>query len=63
MTILIGGLIGSVIGVAYFLPTIIAIWKNKKLGKKKVVIVYIVNVFFGWTIVGWFLSLIIAIKE
>ena len=43
--------------VIYFVPTIIAIWCNKKhLG-----LIILLNIFLGWTIFFWFVALIISI--
>jgi len=38
----------------YFLPTIIARHKSDLMG------VFIVNLLFGWTVIGWFVALIWA---
>lgn len=39
-----------------FLPTLIA-WQ----GGKKVLTVFLINLFFGWSILGWLVALILAI--
>ena len=39
-----------------FLPTLIA-WQ----GGKKVLAVFLINLFFGWSILGWLVALILAI--
>jgi hypothetical protein len=38
----------------YFLPTIIAWHKPEVMG------IFIVNLLFGWTVIGWFIALIWA---
>jgi hypothetical protein len=42
----------------YFLPTIIAIVR----GKRDVVGILLLNMFLGWTVIGWFIALIWAAK-
>lgn len=41
----------------YFLPTVLV------LGKKQVFTVLIINVFFGWSIIGWIVALVISLKN
>ena len=43
----------------YFLPSIIAI--NKK--NKNIVTIIIINLFLGWTVIGWIFTLIWVIKK
>ena len=43
----------------YFLPTILAIEKNKD----NALFLYVCNLLFGITIIGWFAALVIAIKQ
>ncbi len=43
----------------YFLPSIIAL--NKK--DKNIVTIIIINLFFGWTVIGWIFTLIWVIKK
>ena len=43
----------------YFLPSIIAI--NKK--DKNIVTIIIINLFLGWTVIGWIFTLIWVIKK
>ena len=38
----------------YFAPTIIAVLKRKR----NWLAIFLVNLFFGWTIIGWILALI-----
>ena len=47
----------SMLFIMYWLPTIIAIVRqaHSALG------VFLVNFFFGWTVLGWFLALIWAL--
>lgn len=63
MEILIGGIIGIILGVIFFAPTLISIRKRKEFGTKKVLIVYIINFFLGWTILGWAIALSMAIEN
>lgn len=46
----------AVLLVLSFLPTLIA-WQ----GGKKVLAVFLINLFFGWSILGWLVALILAI--
>jgi hypothetical protein len=57
---LIGFLIGApiVIGM-YFLPTIIAL-RGKHHNTNAVALV---NVFFGWTVLGWIVALVWAVTK
>lgn len=43
----------------YFLPSIIAL--NKK--DKNIVTIIIINLFLGWTVIGWIFTLIWVIKN
>ena len=43
----------------YFLPSIIAL--NKK--DKNIVTIIIINLFLGWTVIGWIFTLIWVIKK
>lgn len=45
-----------IVFIPYFLPTIIAIGRRKA----NVMAIALVNVFFGWTIIGWFVALVWA---
>ena len=40
----------------YFLPWMIAVWRGARCRSW----VALVDVFFGWTVVGWFVALIMA---
>lgn len=46
-----------VVGFFYFLPTIIAEDKNNKAS------IFVVNLFFGWTLIGWVLCLAWAFQK
>ena len=51
-------LLGFVIGLAlYFLPTIIA--ASRRATRMPVIV--LVNVFLGWTLVGWVVALVLAL--
>jgi Superinfection immunity protein len=43
----------------YFLPTIIAVARNKR----DTTAIFLLNFFLGWSIVGWFVALIWAVKH
>lgn len=48
------------IGIAlYFLPTLVAFYTGR--GKLRQVV--LVNVFLGWTLVGWIVALVLATKK
>ena len=47
--------LGWFMGLAYFLPIIIMIWKGRLS-----LSVVLINICFGWTLIGWFLALFIA---
>ena len=47
-----------VCGVIYFLPTIVAANRNRA-----VMGVSLLNLFFGWTLLGWVIALIWAVTE
>lgn len=40
--------------MVYFLPSYIA----HRSGKKNNIAIFVVNLFFGWTVIGWFTVLI-----
>jgi hypothetical protein len=58
-----GAILGLVIIVAcaaiYFLPTIIAVRKKKANTSA----ITLVNLFLGWTLVGWFIALLWAVSN
>jgi hypothetical protein len=43
-------------GAIHFLPTIIAALRNAR----SVVPIFLVNLFLGWTVIGWVVALILA---
>ena len=43
----------------YFAPTIIAVLKRKR----NWLAIFLVNLFFGWTIIGWILALIWSVMH
>ena len=45
--------------VMYFLPTIIAAVRSKR----DVVSIAVLNIFLGWTLIGWIVALVWALKE
>jgi hypothetical protein len=57
MDIIIVGLIAlGVVLVLYFIPAIIA-WQRRH---RQRVAILVVNIFFGWTFVGWIIALVWA---
>ena len=55
--IVLAVIVGVVVALAlYFLPTIIAISK----GKRNKALIICLNIFLGWSFVGWIVSLILA---
>ncbi len=52
------GFIGGLIGLAiYFLPTIIAVARKKS----NLLLIVLLNIFLGWTVIGWVVALILAL--
>ena len=45
--------------VIYFVPTIIAVLKRKR----NWLAIFLVNLFFGWTVIGWILALIWSVMH
>jgi hypothetical protein len=45
----------SVIALLYFLPTVVAVRRGHD-----VTLILLLNLFFGWTVVGWFAMLLWA---
>jgi uncharacterized membrane protein len=43
----------------YFLPSIIA-YSNKKYNKGTILLI---NIFIGWSVIGWFIALFMAISR
>ena len=44
--------------VMYFLPSIIALARNKR----DITAILLLNIFLGWTMIGWLVALIWAVK-
>ncbi|HTR67940.1 MAG TPA: superinfection immunity protein [Terriglobales bacterium] len=44
--------------VLYFLPSILALARNKR----DTLAIFLLNLFLGWTIIGWVVSLVWAVK-
>jgi hypothetical protein len=45
--------------VLYFLPAIIAFGRSKR----DAVYIFVVNLFLGWTAIGWVIALVWALKQ
>ncbi len=52
----IGGIWLVVVAFLYFLPSLISDWR----GHDSKLAIFIVNLLFGWTFIGWFIALIFA---
>lgn len=52
----VGGLFLIILAFLYFLPSLIAEWR----GHDSKTVIFIVNLLFGWTLIGWILSLIFS---
>ena len=51
---------GVILGIAvYFFPTIFARFRFKK----DILAIFLLNLFFGWSIIGWIICLIWAAKH
>ncbi len=50
----IAGILGVVV---YFLPTLVAVRRHRSC-----LLVFLVNLFFGWAVIGWIIALILAIR-
>ncbi|APQ42422.1 hypothetical protein PBI_BLUE_70 [Mycobacterium phage Blue] len=48
-----------VLGTAYFVPTIVAYYRKASLRQP----VAVINVFLGWTFIGWVVALAMAVKD
>jgi len=46
--------------VIYFLPTLIAIMNSNRAHRFSAIFV---NIFLGWSVIGWIVALILAMKE
>lgn len=56
-----GALFLKIILFIYFIPSMIALLRLPVL-KFKFLIVLLINIFFGWTVYGWWLSFIKAVS-
>ena len=45
--------------IGYFLPTVVA-YSNKKNNKGSVTVI---NIFLGWTVIGWIIALAMAVSK
>ncbi|MGD6842566.1 superinfection immunity protein [Bacillus infantis] len=43
----------------YFIPSIIA----KRRNKSNRVLIYFINLFLGWSLIGWFAALVLAVRR
>ena len=60
IVLILGGIIGGALGLAfYFLPSIIGFRKNQP----NKVSILLLNLFLGWSLVGWVVSLVWATKK
>jgi hypothetical protein len=57
-----GALFLKIILFIYFIPSMIALLRLPVL-KFKFLVVLLINAFFGWTVYGWWLSLIKAVSN
>lgn len=44
------------LGSIYFMPTIVAVWQRSAAWP----LVFVINLFFGWTLIGWVAGIVIA---
>jgi hypothetical protein len=49
---------GGVAIAGYLLPTVIALLRNQRIGE-----VFLINMFFGFTFLGWFWALVLAVSS
>jgi len=54
------GVVGTFAMILYFLPSIIAFFAREK---KNRVAIFALNLFFGWTLLGWVIALVWALTE
>jgi hypothetical protein len=55
----VGVLVAVLLSIAYFLPTLIALGRGRGAGLTALVL----NVFLGWTVIGWFVALAVAFGD
>ncbi len=51
-------LFGGIGFVMYFLPSIIALARSKR----DILAIFLLNLFLGWSVIGWIVALIWAVK-
>jgi hypothetical protein len=56
--VIVGIVLLLLIFLAYFLPTIIAAYRDIRL----VAAVIVINLFLGWTFIGWVVALAMAVS-
>jgi hypothetical protein len=49
----------SIISVGYFIPTTVAIIRKRS----NTTAIFVLNLFLGWTIIGWVVALVWAVAE
>lgn len=54
-----GAVIWLILAVLYFVPTIVASSRERKNRNA----IFVTNLLFGWTLIGWGIALIWAVKE
>jgi len=58
--IILSSIIGViVILISYFIPTIIALIRKHR----DVMAIFVLNLFLGWSLIGWIISLVWAFKK
>lgn len=57
--VMFGLMIGAVAGAVYFLPTIAA-YNREKVNTQAI---FVLNLFLGWTLLGWVIALVWAVTE
>ena len=45
--------------VMYFVPSIIALAKSKP----NLLTIFLINFFFGWSVIGWIIALVMAVRN
>ena len=58
--IILSSIIGvTVVLISYFIPTIIALIRKHR----DVMAIFVLNLFLGWSLIGWIISLVWAFKK
>jgi len=58
--IILSSIIGvTVVLISYFIPTIIALTRKHR----DVMAIFVLNLFLGWSLIGWIISLVWAFKK